>query len=42
MLLEFFISLIIPVATFFHSEKKLNVFNAGAMAAAYGSIKRLL
>jgi hypothetical protein len=38
MLFGIFISLIIPVYTFFILKKKLNVFNAGAIAAAYGSV----
>ncbi|WP_418263017.1 sodium-dependent bicarbonate transport family permease [Flavobacterium faecale] len=33
-----FISLSIPLYTFFILKKKLNVFNAGAIAAAYGSV----
>ena len=33
-----FISLIIPFYTFFILKRKLNVFNAGAIAAAYGSV----
>ena len=33
-----FISLIIPFYTFFILKRKLNVFDAGAIAAAYGSV----
>ncbi len=38
MLLGIFISLIIPVYTFFILRRKLNVFDSGAIAAAYGSV----
>ena len=38
MLLGIFISLIIPVYTFFILRRKLNVFDSGAVAAAYGSV----
>jgi hypothetical protein len=38
MLLGISISLIIPLYTFFILKNKLNVFNAGAVAAAYGSV----
>lgn len=38
MLFGISISLIIPLYTFFILKKKLNVFNAGAIAAAYGSV----
>lgn len=33
-----FISAIIPLYTFFMLKKRLNVFNAGAIAASYGSV----
>ena len=33
-----FISLVIPLYTFFILKRKLNVFDAGAIAAAYGSV----
>ncbi len=38
MLFGVFISLIIPLYTFFILKRKLNVFDAGAIAAAYGSV----
>ena len=38
MLFGIGISLIIPFYTFFILKRKLNVFNAGAIAAAYGSV----
>ena len=38
MLFGVCISLIIPLYTFFILNKKLNVFDAGAVAAAYGSV----
>jgi hypothetical protein len=38
MLFGVFISLLIPLYTFFILKKKLSVFNAGAIAAAYGSV----
>jgi hypothetical protein len=38
MLFGIFISLLIPVYTFFILKRKLNVFDAGAIAAAYGSV----
>jgi len=38
MLFGIFISLIIPLYTFFILKKKLNVFDSGAIAAAYGSV----
>ncbi|EIA07936.1 sodium-dependent bicarbonate transport family permease [Flavobacterium frigoris] len=38
MLFGIFISLIIPLYTFFILRKKLTVFNSGAIAAAYGSV----
>lgn len=38
MLFGVFISLIIPLYTFFILKRKLNVFDAGAVAAAYGSV----
>lgn len=38
MLFGIFISAIIPVYTFFILRRKLNVFDAGAIAAAYGSV----
>ncbi len=38
ILLGIFISLIIPVYTFFILRIKLNLFDAGAIAAAYGSV----
>lgn len=38
MLFGISISLIIPLYTFFILKKKLNVFDAGAIAAAYGSV----
>lgn len=38
MLFGIFISLIIPLYTFFILKKRLNVFDAGAIAAAYGSV----
>jgi len=38
ILFGIFISLIIPIYTFFILKSKLNVFNAGAIAAAYGSV----
>jgi len=38
MLFGIFISLIIPLYTFFILKRKLNVFDAGAIAAAYGSV----
>lgn len=38
ILFGIFISLVIPLYTFFILRKKLNVFDAGAIAAAYGSV----
>jgi len=38
MLFGILISLLIPLYTFFILKKRLNVFNAGAIAAAYGSV----
>ncbi len=38
MLFGILISLIIPLYTFFILKRKLNVFDAGAIAAAYGSV----
>jgi hypothetical protein len=38
MLFGVFISLIIPLYTFFILKRRLNVFDAGAIAAAYGSV----
>lgn len=38
MLFGIFISLTIPLYTFFILKRKLNVFDAGAIAAAYGSV----
>ncbi len=38
MLFGIFISFVIPVYTFFILKRKLNVFDAGAIAAAYGSV----
>jgi hypothetical protein len=38
MLFGIFISAIIPAYTFFILKRKLNVFDAGAIAAAYGSV----
>jgi hypothetical protein len=38
MLFGIFISLMIPIYSFFLLRKKLNVYNAGAIAAAYGSV----
>lgn len=38
MIFGMFISLIIPVYTFFILKRRLNVFDAGAIAAAYGSV----
>lgn len=38
MLFGVIISLLIPLYTFFILKKKLSVFNAGAIAAAYGSV----
>ena len=38
MLFGVFISLIIPIYTFFILKTKLNVFDAGAIASAYGSV----
>lgn len=38
MLFGVFISLAIPVYSFFILKRKLNVFDAGAIAAAYGSV----
>ncbi|MBP7174185.1 MAG: sodium-dependent bicarbonate transport family permease [Cloacibacterium sp.] len=38
MLFGVFISAIIPIYTFFILKRKLNVFDAGAIAAAYGSV----
>ncbi|WP_396185620.1 sodium-dependent bicarbonate transport family permease [Flavobacterium sp.] len=38
MLFGIFIALIIPIYTFFILKRKLNVFDAGAIAAAYGSV----
>jgi hypothetical protein len=38
MLFGISISVIIPIYTFFLLKKRLNIFNAGAIAAAYGSV----
>lgn len=38
MLLGVLISLVIPLYTFFILKRKLDVFNAGAIAASYGSV----
>lgn len=38
MLFGIAISILIPLYTFFILKRKLNVFNAGAIAAAYGSV----
>jgi len=38
MLFGVFISLVIPVYTFFILKRRLSVFDAGAIAAAYGSV----
>ena len=38
MLFGIFISLIIPLFSFFLLKRKLNVFDAGAIASAYGSV----
>lgn len=38
MLFGIFISLVIPLYTFFILKKKLSVFDAGAISAAYGSV----
>jgi hypothetical protein len=38
MLFGIFISFIIPLYTFFILKRKLNVFDAGAIASAYGSV----
>jgi hypothetical protein len=38
MLFGIFIALMIPIYTFFILKRKLNVFDAGAIAAAYGSV----
>jgi hypothetical protein len=38
MLFGIFISLIIPLYTFFILKSKLNIYDAGAIAAAYGSV----
>ncbi len=38
MLFGIFISLIIPTYTFFILKRKLNIYDAGAIAAAYGSV----
>lgn len=38
MLFGIVISLLIPIYTFFVLKRKLNVFDAGAIAAAYGSV----
>ncbi len=38
MLLGIFISVVIPLYTFFILKKKFNVFDSGAIAAAYGSV----
>jgi len=38
MLFGMFISLIIPLYTFFILKRRLNVYDAGAVAAAYGSV----
>lgn len=38
MLFGVFISLLIPLYTFFILKSKLNIFDAGAIAAAYGSV----
>lgn len=38
MIFGIFISLMIPFYTFFILKRKLNVFDAGAIAAAYGSV----
>lgn len=38
MLFGIFISLIIPLYTFFILKRRLNIYDAGAVAAAYGSV----
>jgi len=38
MLFGIFIATIIPLYTFFILKRKLNIFDSGAIAAAYGSI----
>lgn len=38
MLFGIFIAILIPLYSFFILRKKLNVFDAGAIAAAYGSV----
>ncbi len=38
ILFGIFIAFVIPIYTFFILKKKLNVFDAGAIAAAYGSV----
>lgn len=38
MLFGIFIALMIPIYTFFILKRKLNVFDSGAIAAAYGSV----
>ena len=38
MLFGILISLLIPIYTFFILKRKLNIFDAGAIAAAYGSV----
>lgn len=38
MLFGIFISLLIPLYTFFILKRKLNIYDAGAIAAAYGSV----
>lgn len=38
MLFGIFISLIIPIYTFFILKKKLSIYDSGAIAAAYGSV----
>ena len=38
MLFGVMISIIIPLYTFFILKKRLNIYNAGAIAAAYGSV----
>ncbi|MEN8928924.1 MAG: sodium-dependent bicarbonate transport family permease, partial [Flavobacteriales bacterium] len=38
LLFGIFLALIVPVYTFFILKKKLGIFNAGAIAAAYGSV----
>jgi hypothetical protein len=38
MLFGIFVSMTIPLYTFFILKRKLNIYNAGAIAAAYGSV----